>query len=56
MFTPYWAYDGHCTVMNEIELGFRGTSDEPSPILHRFVKAVPGTVYDMSHNYWRRSR
>lgn len=54
MSNPIWAYNDHCTVMNEIELGFRMASDESSSLLHRFVKAVPGTVYDISHNYWRR--
>lgn len=53
MYTPFWeTRDG---VMNEIEFGFVFATDESSPILHRFIKAVPGTVYDLSHNYWSRS-
>lgn len=55
MFSPYWSWDQSDAVMNEIELGFEGATDESSAILHRFVKAVPGTVYDISHNYWSRS-
>lgn len=52
MFTPYWAMDAAEATMNKIELGFYGATDESSAILHRFVEAVPGTIYDTSHNFW----
>jgi len=38
-------------VMNEIELGFSGATDESSAILHRFVRAT-GVIYDIRHNFW----
>lgn len=53
MFSPYWAYNESDFVMNQIELGFEVTSDESSPMLHRFSKAT-GVPYDLSHNYWSR--
>jgi hypothetical protein len=54
MYTPYWSYDQSDAVMNQIELGFDGTTDESSTIMHRMIKAFGGT-YDISHNYWSRN-
>jgi hypothetical protein len=53
MFNPYWSWTEADSVMNEIELGFRGATDESTSIMHRFAKAY-GIAYDISHNYWSR--
>lgn len=52
MFSPYWSWDLSDSVMNEIELGFRGATDESSSIMHRFSKAY-GIPYSINHNFWR---
>lgn len=54
MFNPYWACRASDAVMNSIELGFDGTTDESNSIMHRFKKAF-GVPYSISHNYWGRT-